>query len=326
MRLVGDLEADALLDDVTTVHCLVLKDLDTMDIHRFNQQGGPSIEDGIELMSKADALYFHNGIRYDYAVLEKLYPTEWARVKGVTLLDTLVLAHIRFIHVKETDYDTLVKQGKMPKRQAGLHNLEAWGYRLGVHKAGYDGGWESWNQAMEDYCVQDVEVTHALIDHLRKAGVPAQAVEMEHRLQAYLFKQEMNGWCFDLPKAAALQARLAGRREDIGSQLIDAFGWWYAADGAPVTPARSMVRRKGMPCPGGGVQAEQQTTHRQGDAGAVRLEAIRVHSLWATQGGRVRTRGDRLARGPSAPRVPAAGQAAGCDQRGAASVDYPRPP
>lgn len=249
MRLVGDLEADALLDDVTTVHCLVLKDLDTMDIHRFNQQGGPSIEDGIELMSKADALYFHNGIRYDYAVLEKLYPTEWARVKGVTLLDTLVLAHIRFIHVKETDYDTLVKQGKMPKRQAGLHNLEAWGYRLGVHKAGYDGGWESWNQAMEDYCVQDVEVTHALIDHLRKAGVPAQAVEMEHRLQAYLFKQEMNGWPFDLPRAAALQARLAGRREDIGSQLIDAFGWWYAADGAPVTPARSMVRRKGMPCP-----------------------------------------------------------------------------
>ena len=249
LRLVGDLEADALLDEVTVVHCLILKDIDEGTIYRFNDQGnGPTIRDGIALMATADALYFHNGVRYDYAVLRKLYPEEWAKVQG-RKLDTLVLAHIRFIHAKETDHDNLVSKGKMPKRQAGLHNLEAWGYRLGVHKAGYDGGWESWNQAMEDYCVQDVEVTHALVEHLRKAGLPAKAVEMEHKLQRYLFIQEMNGWPFDLPKAAALQARLAGRREDIAQQLVDTFGSWWEPDGPLVTPKMDRTMTKNQLCP-----------------------------------------------------------------------------
>lgn len=250
MRFVGDLEADGLLYEATKIHCLILKDLDTNEIHRFNSQPeGASIEDGIALMAQADSLYFHNGVRYDYAVLRKLYPEEWAATSGVRKLDTLVLAHIRFIHIKDTDYDTLVAKGKMPKRQAGLHNLEAWGYRLGIHKAGYDGGWEEWSQAMEDYCVQDVEVTHALIEHLRKAGLPQQAVEMEHELQRYLFIQEENGWPFDLPKATALQAKLAGRREMLVQELVDSFGWWYEADGPPVTPARSRTMRKGLACP-----------------------------------------------------------------------------
>ncbi len=137
----------------------------------------------------------------------------------------------------------------MPKRQAGLHNLEAWGYRLGIHKAGYEGGWEEWNQAMEDYCVQDVEVTHALVEYLRKAGVPAQAVELEHRLQAYLFQQEINGWPFDVPKATALQARLAARREDLVQQLVDTFGSWLAANGPVSTPKINRTVRKGMPAP-----------------------------------------------------------------------------
>lgn len=251
MRLVGDIEGDGLLPALTTMHSLVLKDLDTGTRHSFHDHDSEdgTIRDGLEFMAGADALYFHNGIRYDYPAIDKLYPADWKLIaSGPRLLDTLVLAHIRFIHIKETDYETYVKDGRMPARQAGLHNLKAWGYRLGMHKADFEGPWDIWTPTMQMYCEQDVEVTEALVTFLRKAGVPAAAVEMEHKLAEYLFYQERNGWPFDFQTACALQARLAARREEVGRDLIDTFGEWYQSNGE-VTPLRSMVRVKGYPVP-----------------------------------------------------------------------------
>ena len=251
MKLVGDIEGDGLLPELTTLHSLVLKDLVDDTVYSFHDHGSEdgTIREGLALMAKADTLYFHNGVRYDYPAIAKLYPKEWAKIDaGPRLLDTLVLAHIRFIHVKETDYDTHVRQGRMPARQAGLHNLKAWGYRLGIHKQDYEGPWDVWTPIMQTYCEQDVEVTVALVEYLRKAGIPAAAIEMEHQLQEYLFHQELNGWPFDFVAATRLQARLSARREAVGQDLIDTFGEWYEGNGE-VSPARSMIRRKGYLVP-----------------------------------------------------------------------------
>ena len=248
MRLVGDIEADALLDEATIIHSLVLKDLETGEVLScHDHDGGPSIREGLDLMRDAEALYFHNGVRYDYPMFGKMYPEEWARISA-RQLDTLVLAHIRFIHQKDRDFDTHVKRGNLPARQAGLHNLKAWGQRLQCFKGEYEGPWDVWSPEMQRYCEQDVEVTEQLILHLRKAGVPRGPVEMEHKLARYLFLQERNGWPFDVQAAHALQARLSARRETLSSELIEAFGSWYA-DAGETTPKRTVTRRKGYPVP-----------------------------------------------------------------------------
>jgi hypothetical protein len=71
MRYIADLETDGLLNEVTKIHCLVAKDIDTGEVHAFTPD---NIEEGIRLLASAKHLVFHNGIGYDHPVLEKLYP------------------------------------------------------------------------------------------------------------------------------------------------------------------------------------------------------------------------------------------------------------
>ena len=47
------------------------------------------------------------------------------------------------------------------------HSLEAYGYRLGEYKGDFakTTDWKEWSQEMQDYCVQDVNVTTKLWRH-----------------------------------------------------------------------------------------------------------------------------------------------------------------
>ena len=58
----------------------------------------------------------------------------------------------------------------MPLQLYGRHSLEAYGYRLGEYKGGFakQTDWKEWSQDMEDYMVQDVQVTHKLWIHFLK--------------------------------------------------------------------------------------------------------------------------------------------------------------
>ena len=55
----------------------------------------------------------------------------------------------------------------MPLQLYGRHSLEAYGYRLGEYKGNFSQStdWKEWSQEMEDYCVQDVNVTEKLWKH-----------------------------------------------------------------------------------------------------------------------------------------------------------------
>ena len=90
MRLIFDIEADNLLDDVTQVWCIVTRDVDTEEVHTFDPN---NIEEGIKLLDKADMLIGHNIIEYDLRVLEKLHGYKYT---GQTL-DTLV--YLSLIHI-----------------------------------------------------------------------------------------------------------------------------------------------------------------------------------------------------------------------------------
>jgi DNA polymerase-1 len=241
-RIVFDVEADGFLDELTQIHCLVLRDLDSDTVVSCTDSasGYTPISEGLSLLSEAERIYAHNGIKYDLPALQKVYP-QW-KPKG-RLLDTYTTACMRWAHQRELDFQ-LVRKGRLPGRYAGSHELVAWGYRLGILKAEYTGGFEKWNPVMQTYCEADTATTKALVKRIIEATVSQPALETEHELAYYLAAQENNGWPFDVEKAQALQAELAARRQDVTMELIAAFPSWLARDGKhPFTPKKDNKKK-----------------------------------------------------------------------------------
>jgi DNA polymerase-1 len=230
-RVVFDIETDGLLDSLTRVHSLVIQCLDTGDVLSCaDQPGYPPISKGLEVLEQAEKVYGHNIITFDIPALKKVYPTFNLTAKS---LDTYVTAAYRWAHQKEADFQQ-AKLGKFPARLAGSHTLEAWGYRLGVHKGGYtewckqagiEDPWSQWRTEMQVYCEQDVTVNLKLVQAIQDAGgLGHEALDIEHALAFYLAQQERNGVPFDHAKAVDLQALLSGRREALRQQLVERFG------------------------------------------------------------------------------------------------------
>lgn len=163
MNLIFDLETNGLLNDVTQIHCLAIHDLDDSQTYVFNDKGNQQpIVKGIEMLEDADTIIGHNIIGYDCPVIHKLFP--WFE-RSDNVIDTLLLS--RLYHADILKIDQKRKWKMMPLQLYGRHSLEAYGHRLGVYKGSYGKttDWSEWSQEMEDYCVQDVNVTVKLWQH-----------------------------------------------------------------------------------------------------------------------------------------------------------------
>ena len=66
-RLAFDIETDGLQDTVTTIHSLVIKDIDSGKVLSCtdNDQGNPSILLGLKTLSEANTIIGHNIVNYD---------------------------------------------------------------------------------------------------------------------------------------------------------------------------------------------------------------------------------------------------------------------
>ena len=164
--LVFDIETNGLLYDVSKIHCISTFDTKKEKTYVYNNQddGTPSVRDGINQIMEADTLAGHNIVGYDLAVLRKLsdgFHTD------ATIIDTLVLS--RLYHPNLMEIDKKRQWRHMPLQLYGRHSLEAYGYRLGEYKGdfGKTSDWKEWSQEMQDYMVQDVKVTTKLCDHFR---------------------------------------------------------------------------------------------------------------------------------------------------------------
>lgn len=255
-HVIADIETDGLLDTLTKVHCLVLRDLDTGEVMSCTDSAPREwytsgwryfMDTGLAALENAERIYFHNGIEFDVPALRKVYPA--LTLPESKVRDSLVIARLRWAHIKDSDWDR-VRKGRLPGKLLGRHSLEAWGYRLGVHKGEYSEWckergiepWAEWRPEMQDYCEGDTDTTRALVLAIRKAGVSAEAVETEHELAWYLAAQQKNGVPFNVEKAVALQAKLAAKREDLGVKLRAEFGWWYAPNGETVAKRPNKTR------------------------------------------------------------------------------------
>ena len=175
--VVFDLETNGLLNNATQIHCIVLHWLEDNRTETFNDQpfapdpkdlpmgSNYSITTAISHLEVADAVIGHNIIGFDIPVIKKLYP--YFNLNR-TIVDTLILS--RLYHPNLFDIDKNRNWNHMPLQLYGRHSLESYGYRLGEYKGNFakTTDWSDWSQEMEDYCVQDVNVTTKLWNHFQK--------------------------------------------------------------------------------------------------------------------------------------------------------------
>lgn len=235
-RLLFDTETNGYLEQTTELHCLVIKDFDTKETKRYNAQpGGLPLEEGLKRLEEADQIIAHNGIEFDVPVLRKLYPN--IKIRNEQAVDTLVMS--RLIYPDLFDIDTkLIAKGKLERPLFKRHSLKAWGQRLGEHKADYDGGFESWNPEMEDYCEQDVHTLDVLFDKLLSRGFPQDAIDLEHQVRWIISRQEKFGFHFDTAKGAELYVKLSKRKLELEAKCKETFKPFYQRDGKVFTPKR----------------------------------------------------------------------------------------
>ena len=193
MILVFDCETNGLLDELDTIHCISLQEVDETGAPRGpilsandHGTGEMTVRQAVERLKKAKRVVGHNIAGFDIPAIAKVFPD----FKVQAYFDTLLMSTLVYPDLKDRDFKARKKQGAnpvLPGKLIGRHALEAWGYRLGRWKGDYAAQmaargldpWAQWSQEMDDYCDQDVAVTQALFALLMSKGLPTEAIELE---------------------------------------------------------------------------------------------------------------------------------------------------
>jgi len=239
-RLVFDAETDGLLHQVTVCHCVAVRDYDTGQRWVFRRNKRENTIKGLfKLLDDAEEIWGHNIVGYDIPMLEILFGwTPTARIR-----DTLVLARLLFPDQKDKDF-RLFEAGKLDGVNIGKHTLDSWGQRLGLYKGDYKATrtaqglakgiekdseemrffvWGTWTQGLEDYCVNDVDVTTLLIKMIDSREQSPDAIYVQHRLADLMARQQENGFPFDRPRAKILAGELSVEQARLEAELAVEF-------------------------------------------------------------------------------------------------------
>jgi DNA polymerase I-like protein with 3'-5' exonuclease and polymerase domains len=211
-RILLDIETDTKHNHIWVV---VTKDIDTGETKTWKQA-----KPLVEYLKDTTLIVAHNGINFDFPVLNRLWNT---KIHGNQVFDTLIVSRL---------LDPSLENG---------HSLEAWGERLGVQKIDYRAVWlwmtnrsekdtpkllefdEPHEALMDHYCVRDVDVLEVLYHHLVKLlnekEFSTQSVELEHKVAAIISKQERNGFRLDQVYATNLLVDIQGKLDGIYEQM-----------------------------------------------------------------------------------------------------------
>ena len=226
MALIFDIETDGFLEKVTTIHCLVIKDTETGVVSSY---GPKEVEEGLANLqtdiNQGFIISGHNVIKFDIPVIQKLYP--WFKVDESKVFDTLTTSRLIFSDLREKDGGN-VEKGLLPSKLWASHSLKAWGYRLGILKGEFkevsgEDAFLTFTSEMLEYCVQDVNVTETLYNHLRGVEYSKEALDFEHTVAWRCALMERSGWPFDVQAAATLYSELAQKRDVIRVQMAETF-------------------------------------------------------------------------------------------------------
>ena len=213
---VFDLETDGLYDEVTTIHCLVLHDLNRDQTFTY---GPDSIAAGLEHLATADVLIGQNILFFDIPVIRKLYP--FYTFAAARIIDTLITT--RLIWPKEKLYDMDTEQyTQVPPKLRGSASLKAWGYRLSDYKIDFK-DFKEYSEAMAEYCRQDVAVTTQLFKHTQKQTCSEAALKLEHDFALAIEKQIRSGFPFDVDACLDLVDDLRTKQATLEAHLKELF-------------------------------------------------------------------------------------------------------
>ena len=189
-----DLEANGLTPD--TIWCVVTRENGANVVHTTPNTLSDALRGSVRVVG-------HNLIGYDMPVLERLW--------GITVAPERVL-------------DTLVLSRLYEPSKSGGHSLRNWGECLGFPKGDHT-DWSQLSQEMIDYCIRDVEVTEAVHQNLMQnmTCFSPNCIELEHKVQASVQQQEINGWTLDQPLARDLCATFKERMNEIEEDLQQKF-------------------------------------------------------------------------------------------------------
>jgi DNA polymerase-1 len=200
MRLLLDIETTL---DHSKIWCVVTKDLDTQEVKTWKEA-----KDLSEYIKAASLIVAHNGIAFDFYLLNKLWKCQ------------ITLKRVK---------DTLVLSRLLNPSLEGGHSLANLGKLLGIQKSeftDFDLEEKSFEE-MLDYCKQDVEVLHRvynyLVAELKRQEFSTQSQELEHEVQAIIAVQERNGFKFNEQSAMRLLAELKAKLDAITVEMQGIF-------------------------------------------------------------------------------------------------------
>lgn len=186
----------------TIIHLAVTEDIDSGEARVW--RSGEGLWD---YLKDADLIAAHNGIGFDFPLLNKLWGTK--------------------IGLKQA-YDTLVVSRLLEPTRENGHSLDAWGQTLGVKKLDYKATWQ-WmmnrreeydgecfdrpvEALLEFYCNRDVSVLVSLFHRLERdvtgQGFAHDSLVLEQSVAAIIKKQETNGFKLDVVHATCLLSDL----------------------------------------------------------------------------------------------------------------------
>ena len=204
--LIIDVETNGLLNtldksnEVSKIFCIVTKDLGTGEIVTYTQE-----ECYTNFKPSSNTIFIgHNILSYDLRVLAKI---------------------LNYRHPASRCIDTLILSQLFNPIRDGGNSLAAWGERLGFPKMPSP-NFDSYSDNMLEYCINDVQLTAKLYEHLiinEKKKVSDESIRREHIFRYYMDQQERNGFYFDLPFATTFLARLTDESIDIEHKLQEIF-------------------------------------------------------------------------------------------------------
>jgi DNA polymerase I-like protein with 3'-5' exonuclease and polymerase domains len=196
MRVALDIETN-LKHDCIWVCCTY--DIDTKEIRTWT-----SAQDFNKFIQQAKLIIAHNGISFDYPVLNRLWKTS---IRLSQVRDTLVMSRL-----------------SSPSREGGhsLANLAKLVNRTKKEYEDFEGGL---TDKMIEYCQEDVTICGELYLYLTQElrGFSEQSIELEHKVQAVITKQEKHGFKLDTVKAQCLLGQWKRRLSDIEEELQTIF-------------------------------------------------------------------------------------------------------